>query len=190
MTRVGFLDALLGRSKPAPPDLDQLFGLPSAAVTLEAAAGFRPTGNGSVAFKAAEGAGFSGLREQVEGLLALDEGRYRAETDTFGFTWLVRHTTPDDLDGLVTDLHAVNSSLVDAGFGTALLCTLVGFSDGTRSLGLVYLYKRGSWYPFAPSGPERRDTSLELQARSVLEQELRIEPDLSRWFPVYGAPGL
>lgn len=187
---MGFLDALLGRSKPVPPNLDQLFGLPSAAITLEVGTGFRPTGVGSVSFKAAEGAGFTGLREQVDQLLALDEGRYRAETDSYGFSWLVRTTTPDDLDGLVTDLHTVNSSLVDAGFGSALLCTLVGFSDGTRPLGLVYLYKRGSWYPFAPSGPDRRDASLELQVRSALEQDLRIEADLSRWFPVYGAPGL
>jgi len=29
---MGFLDALLGRSKPAPPNLDQLFALPAAAV--------------------------------------------------------------------------------------------------------------------------------------------------------------
>lgn len=187
---MGFLDALLGRSKPAVPNLDQLFGLPAAAVTLQAGTRFRPTGVGSVCFKAAEGAGFTGLREQVEQLLALDAGRYRLETDQYGFTWLVRSTTPDDLDGLVTDLHAVNSSLVDAGFGTALLCTLIAFTDDTQPLGLIYLYKRGSWYPFAPTGAERRDTSLELQIKSALDQDLRLEPDLARWFPVYGAPGL
>ena len=35
---MGFFDALLGRTKPVRPDLDQLFGLPSAAVTLQVAA--------------------------------------------------------------------------------------------------------------------------------------------------------
>lgn len=184
------LDTLLGRSKPIPPNLDQLFRLPSAAVTLEASAGFLPTGAGSVSFKASEGSGFSDLRKRVEQLLTLDGRRLRSETDAFGFTWLVRTTIPDDLDGLVTDLHAANTSLVDAGFGASLLCTLVGFTDGQRPLGLVYLYKRGTWYPFAPSGPNQRDTSLELQVRSLLEQELRMEADLARWFPVYGAPGL
>jgi hypothetical protein len=34
-----------------------LFALPSAALTLEAALEFKPTGLGSVCFKAAEGAG-------------------------------------------------------------------------------------------------------------------------------------
>jgi hypothetical protein len=187
---MGFLDTLLGRSKPVPPNLDQLFGLPAAAVTLQTGTRFQPTGTGSVSFKAAEGGGFAGLREQVEQLLALDDGKYREQTDSYGFTWLVRSTTPVDLEGLVTDLHAVNSSLVDAGFGAALLCTLIGFTDGTQPLGLVYLYKRGSWYPFAPTGPDRRDTSLELQIKSAIENDLRVEDDLSRWFPVYGAPGL
>lgn len=187
---MGFLDALLGRSKPVPPNLDQLFALPSAAITLQTAAGFRPTGTGSVCFKAAEGGGFAALREEVDRLLSLDDGKYTSTTDSFGFSWLVRTTGPDDVSGLVTDLHSVNSGLVDAGFGAALLCTLVAFTDGTRPLGLVYLYKRGSWYPFAPSGSGHRDNTVELQVRSVLADDLRIEPDLARWFPVYGAPGL
>ena len=32
---MGFLDSLLGRSKPVPPNLDQLFALPAAAGWLE-----------------------------------------------------------------------------------------------------------------------------------------------------------
>jgi hypothetical protein len=48
---VGFLDTLLGRTKPVQPKLDDLFALPSAAVTLDAGAGFKPTGSGSVCFK-------------------------------------------------------------------------------------------------------------------------------------------
>lgn len=187
---MGFLDTLLGRSKPAPPDLDQLFALPSAAVTLQVSTQFRATGTGSVCFKAPEGGGFAGLRQQVDELLSLDEGKYREQRDTFGFSWLVRSTTPDDLGGLVTDLHAVNSTLVDHGFGSALLCTLIAFTDGERPLGLVYLYKRGSWYPFAPTSGEHRDNAVELQIRSAVEDDLRVEPDLNRWFPVYGAPGL
>nr|WP_217178046.1 hypothetical protein [Streptomyces sp. AC495_CC817] len=43
---MGLLDILLGRTKPVAPDLDRLFALPSAAVTLEAAASLTPTGTG------------------------------------------------------------------------------------------------------------------------------------------------
>ena len=104
--------------------------------------------------------------------------------------WLTRQGDADDLAGLVTDLHAVNSSLVESGFGPALLCTVIAFTNDTRRVGLVYLFKRGSWFPFAPTGPDRRDNALELQIRASIESDLRTEADLARWFAVYGAPGL
>ena len=62
----------------------------------------------------------------------------------------------------------------------------------TRSAGwrLIYLYKRGTFYPFAPLDGERRDNALELQVKGVIGDDLKWEPDLARWFPVWGAPGL
>ena len=188
---MGLLDTILGRSKPVKPDLDALFALPSAAVTLEASLGLKPTGVGSVCVKPAEGGGFAGLRDQIDQLLAADNDKYAETKDSFGFSWITRSGSPDDLADLVTDLHAVNSSLADAGFGPALLCTLVAFSDGREpALGLVYLYKRGTWYPFAPTGPDKRDNQRELGVRAAIGDDLKIEPDLTRWFPVWGAPGL
>jgi hypothetical protein len=188
---MGLLDTILGRTKPAKPDLDDLFALPSAAVTLQAASGLTPTGVGSVCVKPAEGAAFAGLREQVDELLRMDAGKYEESTDSYGFSWLVRRAEGSDLAGLVADLHGVNSTLSDAGFGPALLCTLVVFSDGARApVGLVYLYKRGTWYPFAPVGPDKRDNARELELRAYIGNDLKFEPELSRWFPVWGAPGL
>jgi hypothetical protein len=189
---MGFLDTLLGRSKPVKPDLDQLFGLPSAALTLQAAAGFRPTGLGSVCFKRAEGRAFQDVESDITTLLAAGNGpKVEARDDSYGYTWLVSHHEPDDTAGLVTDLHAVNSSLQDTGFGPQLLCSLVSFTDDRdRRLALVYLYKRGTFYPFAPKAGEQRDGALELQIKALLGDDLRLEQDLSRWFPVWGAPGL
>lgn len=82
------------------------------------------------------------------------------------------------------------------GFGPQLLCSLAGFRaadpDDGRRLALVYLYKRGTFYPFAPlpGAGQRRDNALELQVRGALSGDLGIEQDLGRWFPVWGAPGL
>jgi hypothetical protein len=85
----------------------------------------------------------------------------------------------------------VNSSLADGGFGPQLLCTLVVFQDDKGSkLGIVYLYKRGTFYPFAPTTGQQRDNALELQVRGQVGADLKIEPDLTRWFAVWGAPGL
>jgi PspA associated protein B len=202
---MGFLDALLGRTKPKQANLDQLFGIPSAAVTLQVAADFRPTGVGSVCFKAAEGGAFARTEAEIKELLETTSADgtsspttpgsaaapIKISEDSYGYTWLIVRRQPDDIAALVTDLHAVNVSLEDAGFGPALLCSLVTFKDpGSRPLGLVYLYKRGTFYPFAPLPGEKRDNALELQVRGQLTDDLRIEPDLSRWFPVWGAPGL
>ncbi|AEW97727.1 MULTISPECIES: PspA-associated protein PspAB [Streptomycetaceae] len=192
---MGFLDTLLGRSKPVRPDLDQLFGLPSAAVTLQAAAGLRPTGQGSVCFAAVEGGAFAQLRAEVQGLLDADVAGGAAPVefsqDSYGYTWLLSRHDPDDVAGLVNDLHAVNTTLQDGGFGPQLLCSLVGFQDAEgRALALVYLYKRGTFYPFAPRRGEKRDNALELQVKALIGNDLRVEEDLSRWFPVWGAPGL
>ena len=62
---MGFLDTLFGRTKPVQPKLDDLFGLPSAAVQLEAATGFKPTGSGSVSFRAPEGKPFADIQKEV-----------------------------------------------------------------------------------------------------------------------------
>lgn len=189
---VGFLDALLGRTKQKQANLDQLFGIPSAAITLQVGAGYSPTGVGAVCFKAVEGGAFARAEADIRALLDAGEGpAVELSKDKYGYTWLVVTHDPDDVAGLVTDLHAVNVSLQEAAFGPALLCSLITFANTEgRCIALVYLYKRGTFYPFAPSASDRRDNALELQIRGLLADDLRLEPDLSRWFPVWGAPGL
>src|SRR6201997_5254342 len=182
---MGFLDTLFGRSKPVPPKLDDLFGLPSAAITLQAATGFTPTGSGSVCFRSVEGKTFDDIQNEVRDLLNMDAGKpggglpVEVTRDNYGFTWLVSSHLSDEVEALVTDLHAVNSALVDNGFGPQLLCTLVAFRDEQeRRLALVYLYKRGTFYPFAPTSGQHRDNALEFQIKGALGEDLKIEQDL------------
>ena len=193
---MGFLDTVLGRTKPVKADLDDLFALPSAALTLQAGLDFVPTGLGSVCFKAAEGAAFARTQTDVQQLLdsasAGSAPDVELSKDSFGYTWLLVRHDAADVPGLVTDLHAVNSGLQDAGFGPQLLCSLISFAhaDGRR-LALVYLYKRGTFYPFAPLGTDqRRDNALEIQVQGTLANDMKVEPELTHWFPVWGAPGL
>jgi hypothetical protein len=195
---MGFLDNILGRSKPKQANLDDLFQVPSAAITLQAATGLVPTGDGSVCYRAAAGPAFADTQTGVLDLLRSMDGapEVRVSDDGFGFTWLeVDHPPYDpaegDLGALCTDLHAVNTTLEGAGFGPALLCSLVPFADSAgRRVGLVYLYKQGTFYPFAPTGEQSRDTLLELSVRDLLDKELPMEPDLQRWLAVWKAPGL
>jgi len=85
----------------------------------------------------------------------------------------------------------VNTSLEAQGFGAGLLCSGVPFADATgRKVGLVYLYKQGTFYAFAPTGPQKRDNLLEIQVRDQLAAELPMEKELGRWLALWGAPGL
>jgi hypothetical protein len=189
---VGIFKNIFGRSDPPKANLDNLFAVPSAAITLEAAVGLKPAGVGSVCFRAAEGGAFASAQSDIKALLDADEGPpVETVSDEYGFTWLVVRRDPSELPDLVTDIHAVNSTLENADFGPSLLCSLFGFqTTDERKLGLVYLYKTGTFYPFAPEGEKKRDNALELEVRGALSDDLTIEPDLSKWLAVYGAPGL
>ncbi len=196
---MGFWEAVTGRSRPKPANLDALFLVPSAAVTLQTAMALTPTGDGSVCYRAATGAGFAQTQEDALGLLgaAPDAPSVQVSTDSFGYTWLQVHRPPDpatgipDVAGLCTDLHAVNTTLEAQGFGPGLLCSLVPFAQpGGGRVGLVYLYKKGTFYPFAPSGEQQRDNLLELQVRDALQAELPFEPEQSGWLALWGAPGI
>jgi hypothetical protein len=188
-----FWGAITGRTTPKQANLDSLFLVPSAAVTLQTAIGFTPTGTGSVCYRAPDGAAYQQTQDDVVALLRDDADKpdVSVHRDDFGFTWLVVDRVDDDVEGLCTDLHAVNSALEEQGFATGLLCSLVPFHDASgRTVGLVYLYKQGTFYPFAPAGPNARDNLLEMQVRDTLADELPVERDLQRWLALWGAPGL
>ena len=60
----------------------------------------------------------------------------------------------------------------------------------------IYNYKRGFWYPFVPAGgggggdaaAQQRSTERELQIKAQMASELPMEPELERWFPLWGIP--
>ncbi|MGH9103182.1 MAG: PspA-associated protein PspAB [Acidimicrobiales bacterium] len=187
---MGLLDALLGRSKPVRANLDRLFALPAAAVTLQADAGLSSTHRAAACFKPATGEAFAAIEAEVAQLLGMEQGAgsgWSRSTDTYGYEWVV--LTADGFEDLVTRVHMVNSSLEGSGYGPQLLCSVFGLGgDAGRTCYLVYLYKRGTFYPFAPLGGERRDNELELRLRAILSKELPVEEDISRWFPLWGLP--
>ena len=191
---MGIWDALRGRRTTSGPNLDSLFLVPSAAVTLQTGIGLDPSGTGSVCFRAAEGAAFRQMQSEVVELLNADPEApdVRSSTDDFGFTWLtVARDDTTDVAGICTDLHAVNTALEEQGFGSGLLCTLVPFGDaGGRRAGLVYLYRRGTFYPFAPNrsaaaGQPARDPGPRCPRRGAPDREG--PPALARRL---GRPGL
>jgi hypothetical protein len=190
-----FFDALLGRSKPVPARLDALFALPSAAITLQTEAGLVPTGQAGVCFKPVTDASFAEVQGDISQLLTMvkeQQGIKLEELDDkLGYHWVI--ITEPDIGELVTNAHAVNAGLEDAGYGPQLLCSVFGFTSPPDSpkpqhAYLVYLFKRGSFYPFVPVNGEKRDNVAELHLKGILEKDLKVEEDLQRWFPIWGVP--
>lgn len=187
---MGFLDALLGRTKPKKADLDALFALSGAAVTLETAAGLHSAGAAAVCFKASTGQAFAQIKSELDDLLALSveqTGSTLDQTqDSYGYHWVVLRDP--DIEDLVTTAHLVNATLSENGFGHQLLASVFAFTGGAGPTYLVYGYKRGAFYPFVPASGEKRDNQSELRLRGMLDGEIPIEADLSRWYPIWGVP--
>jgi hypothetical protein len=188
---VGLFDTLLGRTKSVAPVLDNIFALPNAAVTLATSLDLVPSGHAGLCFKDAIGEQSIAANAEVRGLLALDsDTSLRVIKDDLGFTWLV--VDDPDLGNQVTKIHAANTTMVEHGLGANLLCAVFGFvpqtPPGDGDVRLVYLLKRGTFYPFAPRDGERRDNELELRVKSFLASEVSLETDLSRWMALWGLP--
>ena len=213
---MGLLDSLLGRTKPVRPNLDALFALPSAAVTLQTSAGLVLSGHAGVCWMPPAGQSAAEVQHEIAELLDIPDdtvqGQATAEAatpppagpaagsvgiltqaeDSYGYRWLLLDDA--DVEDLVNRVHLVNSSLAENGWGPQLLCSVFGVTPGegadssARPFFLVYLFKRGTFYPFAPTGKERRDNELELRVRSIIGSDLPMETDLSRWFPLWDLP--
>ena len=170
---VGLWETITGRSRPKRANLDTLFLVPSAAITLQTALGLTPTGDGSVCYRAAAGAGLRrdpGRRRGAAPRRRRTRPRSRpAPTATASPG--SGHRDPDDADvaGLCTDLHAVNTTLESAGFGPALLCSLVPFAD-PRAAAWAWSTStsRARSTRSRPPGQQQRDNLLEIQVRDAL----------------------
>jgi hypothetical protein len=193
-----WVDTLLGRTKPKPANLDALFAVPGAAITVESAMGLTSAGSAAVCFKPASGHDFTSACNEIAELLELsgkDTGSEISQSeDSYGYHWIV--VRDPDMSDLVNTVHMVNASLVERGYENQLLASVFAFrAEGASSPEspvsyLVYLFKRGTFYPFVPAsgGGEKRDNQRELQVQAALSGEVPLEADLTRWFPIWGAP--
>jgi PspA associated protein B len=121
------------------------------------------------------------------------------EDDSYGYRWMILRNPPGapSVEDLAVGINAVSSSIETAGYGERLLCAVFAFEDrrsGGPAAGarvyFIYNYKRGHWYPFVPdpAQPQQRLTERELQIKAQMAADLPIEPELERWFPLWGIP--
>jgi len=189
---MGFLDVLTGRRKLAKPAPDRLFAMSTAYVTLETSLSITSAGAAAIVFQPLSTADFDSIVRDMEEVVrgtAADSGTVvETSDDSYGFRWLILRGA--DFDQLVVGINAVSSALEAGGYGERVLCAVFSFHDQRkRPIYWIYNYKRGFFYPFVPAGgQERRDNERELVVKAQIGSELPVEPELSRWFPLWGIP--
>ncbi len=191
---MGLFDAVTGRHKVKGPAPDRLFAITTAAVTLEASYEIKAAGAAAIVFQPIATSEFESTLRDMEDVVratAADSGmQVHTQDDDYGYRWMVLRS--DSIEDLAVGINAVSSSIEAAGHGERLLCAVFAFADANgRKVYFIYNYKRGSWYPFVPEAggsSTSRSTERELQLKAQLGNELPLEPELERWFPLWGIP--
>jgi hypothetical protein len=190
---MGLFDALLGRRKAAAPaKRDRLFALSTAYVTLETSHDVRSRGVAAIVFQPLATADFGQIVSEMEEVVRSTgaETGTTVETtdDTFGYRWMVLRDP--DVEDLVVGVNAVYEALELGGYGDRVLAAVFSFEDArSQAVYFIYNVKRGSWYPFVPAGgAQQRNVERELQLKAQIGTELPVEPELERWFPLWGVP--
>lgn len=192
---MGFLDTLFGRTKTVKQVRpDRLFAMTTAAIDLETAQGIVTTGEAAIVFQPLATGDFTQIANDVEALLTstgADTGTtVERRDDDFGYRWMVLKDS--DIDDQVTGINAVMESLEAGGYADRVLCAVFALREQASGqiIHLVYLAKRGTWYPFVPfpGQVKERNRERELQLRAILTSMMPLEESLDRWYPLWGAP--
>jgi PspA associated protein B len=194
---VGLRDILTGRHEVKGPAPDRLFAITTAYVTLQAEHGIDPAGKAAIVFQALASSDFEAALKETEEVVAATSGEsgttLATQDDSYGYRWMVLSSPAGkpSVEDLAVGINAVSSSIEAAGHGERLLCAVFAFADAKgQAVYFIYNYKRGFWYPFVPKAGDSKDrsTERELQLKAQIGPELPIEPELERWFPLWGIP--
>jgi hypothetical protein len=168
-------------------DPEDLFGMSTAYLTMEADLGFPSAGEAALCFSNVDSTDFTQTVDEVETIL--DAGKEETGTDhwrrsdDYGYHWFVL-SDPDPED-LVTSVHFAADEFVERGYGSRLLAALFAFEGGGKNVYWVYSFRRGAYYPFVPTGTSSRDSKQEFKLQAVLDGELSVEDDEEYWYPLW-----
>ena len=190
---MGFFDVIRGKrelKKPVPTD--RLFAMSTAHITMELEMGLASAGKAGIVFQPLATSDFESIVRDMEEVVrgaGSDTGTTIEVTDDeFGYRWMV--LVDPDFEDLVVGLNAVSTALEAGGYGDRILCAVFAFRDTAgKPVYWIYNYKRGAFYPFVPApGAQQRDNEREMRLKAQIGNELPIEADLERWFPLWGIP--
>jgi PspAB-like protein len=189
---MGLFDVLRGKRELKKPAADRLFAMSTAYVKMETELSQRNAGQAAIVFQPLATADFDGIVREMEEVLAgtgSDAGTtIDKRDDEFGYRWMI--LSDPDFDDLVVGVNAVSGAIQGGGYGDRILAAVFAFRDNKdRPLYWIYNYKRGAFYPFVPAaGSQQRDNERELRLKAQIGADLPVEPELERWFPLWGIP--
>ncbi|PSP40234.1 hypothetical protein BRC68_18275 [Halobacteriales archaeon QH_6_64_20] len=168
-------------------DPEDLFGMSTAHLTMEADLGYDSGETAALCFASVDSTDFRSAVEEVEEILEAGEvetgTRARFVDDSHGYDWVVLEDP--DFEDLVTSVHFAADTLIERGYGSRLLAALFAFEQDGQTVYWVYSFRRGAYYPFAPTGSHDRDSGTEFKLDSVLDGELGVESDKEYWYPLW-----
>jgi len=169
-------------------DPEDLFGMSTAYVTMEADLGYQNSGQAALCFSSVDSTDFSEMVQEVEAILEAGEQEtgttFSQHADDHGYNWVVLEDT--DPEDMLTSIHFAADTFIEAGYGSRLLAAVFAFDKSdTDHAYWIYSFRRGAYYPFVPSGNHERNTKIEFKLQSVLDGELGIEDDESYWYPLW-----
>lgn len=189
---MGFLDGirdLLGlgaeTSAQRAADPDDLFGMSTAYITMDADLDYEAIDEAALCFAGVDSTDFADALEEARGLVEMGDAGTIADVheDDHGYRWVVLRDP--DFEDLVVGVHAAADEFIERGYGPRLLAGVFGFErDGDRAY-WIYSFRRGAFYPFVPAGDRERDHGAEFKLRSVLQGEVDVEDDEAYWYPLW-----
>ncbi len=172
-------------------DPEDLFGMSTAYLTMEADLGFENLGVGALCFSKVDSTRFADTVDEVEAILEASHEEtgtdFAVSADDHGYHWVVLED--DDPESLITSLHFAADTFMEREYGSRLLAALFAYENETGPAYWIYSFRRGAFYPFAPRPGRDRDSSVEFKLQSVLEGELEVEPDKEYWYPLWPSQG-
>ncbi|WP_226004928.1 PspA-associated protein PspAB [Natrinema salinisoli] len=168
-------------------DPDDLFGMSTAYLTMEADLGYDSLDVGALCFSGVDSSDFRDAVDEVEAILEAGQEEtgtgFSVTADDHGYHWVILED--DDPEDLITSMHFAADTFIEHGYGSRLLAAVFAYENRDGPAYWIYSFRRGRFYPFVPRSGRERDSSAEFTLESALDGELEIEREKEYWYPLW-----
>ncbi|AGB35969.1 PspA-associated protein PspAB [Natronococcus occultus] len=172
-------------------DPDDLFGMSTAYLTMEADLGYDSADVGALCFSGVDSTSFREAVDEVEAILEAGQAdtgtEFSVSADDHGYHWVVLEDS--DPEDLITSLHFAADTFIEHGYGSRLLAAVFAYRNEDGPAYWIYSFRRGRFYPFAPRPGRERDSNAEFKLEATLDGELEIEREKEYWYPLWPSEG-